>query len=111
MAYEDRLKFLKLPSLVFRRKRGDMIMMYKIMNVLVRIDPNELFTPAKTYHTRGHHQRVYKDPASKRVRINSFSQRAANDWNSLPLEVINAPSLNVFKNRLDEWWKDLQYVA
>ena len=29
MTYEDRLKFLKLPSLVFRRKRGDMIMMDK----------------------------------------------------------------------------------
>ena len=52
MTYEDRLKFLKLPSLVYRRKRGDMILMYKIMNGLVRIDPNELFTPARTYHTR-----------------------------------------------------------
>ena len=35
-SYEDRLKALKLPSLVYRRRRGDMIQMFKIMNGLVQ---------------------------------------------------------------------------
>ena len=34
--YEERLKELKLPSMEYRRKRGDMIQCYKIMNGLVR---------------------------------------------------------------------------
>ena len=32
--YEDRLKTLQLPSLTYRRKGGDMIQMYKIINKL-----------------------------------------------------------------------------
>ena len=36
--YGERLTRLKLPSLLYRRKRGDMIVMYKIMNGQVRLD-------------------------------------------------------------------------
>ena len=38
---------LQLPSLTYRRKRGDMIQMYKIMDKLFRIDAEKLFTRAK----------------------------------------------------------------
>ena len=55
--YEERLKGLKLPSLVYRRRRGDMIIMYKIMNNLVRIDRMQLFSPPKILTTRGHNKK------------------------------------------------------
>ena len=32
LSYEDRLRRLKLPSLSYRRSRGDMIEIYKIMS-------------------------------------------------------------------------------
>jgi hypothetical protein len=32
LSYEDRLRRLKLPSLSYRRSRGDMIEVYKIMS-------------------------------------------------------------------------------
>jgi len=32
-----------------------------------------------------------------------FSQRVMNSWNMLPQQVIDAPSLEVFKNRLDNF--------
>ena len=32
MSYEDRLKFLELPTLCYRRLRDDMIETYKILN-------------------------------------------------------------------------------
>jgi len=37
--------------------------------------------------------------------------RIVNIWNSLPTEVVNAPSLNSFKNRLDRFWmnQDILY--
>ena len=44
--YEDRLRDLELPSLIYRRQRGDMILMFKIMNSLVRMG---LFTPASLW--------------------------------------------------------------
>ena len=106
--YEDRLKSLKLPSLVYRRRRGDMITMYKLMNGLIRIDRMDLFTPPNTLQTS---QRVYKELATKRARRNSFSQRVVDDWNNLPVDVIDAPSLNTFKDRLDNWWKEYHYIA
>ena len=107
--YEERLRSLELPSLVYRRRRGDMITMYKLMNGFVRIDHSNLFTPPKTLYTRGHNHRVFKTHATKNARKNSFSQRIVNDWNHLPKHVINAPTLNAFKARLDKWWKDYHY--
>ena len=53
-AYKERLIELKLPSLVYRRRRGDMMQMFKIMNKLVRLDINTLFSPSKIPHTRGY---------------------------------------------------------
>ena len=43
--YEDRLIALDLPSMTYRRKRGDRILMYKLINGLVRLDFNIFFTP------------------------------------------------------------------
>ena len=81
-------------------------MMYKIVNELVRVDFNDLFTPIPTSHNlRGHNKRVFKHHATKRSRIDSFSLRVVNNWNTLPAYVVNASSLNVFKNKLDEHWK------
>ena len=44
------------------------------------------------------------------VRANFFGNRAANIWNSLPTSVVQAPSLNSFKNRLDKLWEQYMYV-
>ena len=110
-SYEDRLIALDRPSLAYRRKRGDMIMMYKIVNELVRVDFNDLFTPIPTSHNlRCHNKRVFKHHATKHSRIDSFSQRVVNNWNTLPACVVNASSLNVFKNKLDEHWKYQRYA-
>ena len=85
LSYEDRLKALKLPSLVYRRRRGDMIQMYKIMNGLVRVEVKTLFSPTALSHTRGHHQKVYKGRANKATRMSSFSHRVIKTLSSLTM--------------------------
>ena len=40
------------------------------------------------------------------VRKYSFSIRITNIWNSLPDEIISAPTVNTFKNRLDRFWAE-----
>ena len=39
LPYEDRLRHLNLPSMKFRRQRGDLIQTYKILNGIDRLDP------------------------------------------------------------------------
>ena len=62
-------------------------------------------------HTRGHSKRVFKKHATKWPKIDSFSHRVTNRWNSLSDHVINAPSTNIFKKRLNEFWSNERYVV
>ena len=56
-------------------------------------------------------KKVSKEKAVTFVRATSFSKRVVNDWNHLPASIVEAPSLNTFKNRLDEHWKRLWYLT
>ena len=70
--YTDRLVLLKLPSLQYRRWRGDMILIYKIIQGLIIID-SFIFTfrSGDTFPTtRGHHYKIFKYPVYYNVRAN-----------------------------------------
>jgi len=43
------------------------------------------------------------------LREHFFSQRVTvvNEWNSLPQHVLEASTVNMFKNRLDKYWRDM----
>ena len=101
--YEDRLRLLQLPSLYYRRRRGDMVHTYQLFHGGVDASPSDFFTLAEG-QTRGHPFKVYKPPASTRPRRFCYAVRSVNDWNGLPAEVVCAPSLNAFKARLDAHW-------
>ena len=107
--YTDRLRHLKLPSLYYRRLRGDMIMTYQIVHAGVDLNPALFFDPARAAQTRGHPWKLDKPRAVSRVRRNAFSVRVVDRWNSLPLSVVSAPTVNTFKNRLDNHWTALHY--
>ena len=108
--YIERLQALKLPSLLHRRRRGDMIQVYKIVNNKERIETSELFSLNTSTATRGHNWKLFKPVAQKDARIHTFSVRVINNWNNLPETVVNADSVNTFKNRLDAHWMDEQYT-
>ena len=108
--YQERLKALNLPSLQYRRKRGNMIVMYKIINGIIRIDSNKLLSLRMNTRTRGHNRKIFKGHATKLCRINNFTQKSTNDWNSLPLKIISAPTLNNFKNQLDIHWSNYKFA-
>ena len=106
-SYKERLQLLDLPTLAYRRLRGSMIEVYKMINVY---DP-EVTPPLdiRSYRTRGHNQRLYVKPANKlHPKHHSFQHRVVNPWNSLPSDVVNSPNLDTFKNRLDKHWKNLK---
>ena len=107
-SYEDRLQCLKLPSLYYRRARGDMIECYKYLTEIYKTE-DELLELDKSSNTRGHCLKLKKLAASRASRANFFSRRITNAWNRLPSGVVTAPSLNSFKNRLDKHWQDYWY--
>ena len=58
------------------------------------------------FSTRTNSKKVVYNRANTNIRKNSFSIRITKCWNKLPENIVNAPSINSFKNRLDTHWKD-----
>ena len=113
LPYEERLKKLKLPSLAYRRMRGDMVEVYKYCHSLYQVDrkPFKLMSEVNEDSvTRDNCFKIYKEKCKHAVRPNFFGNRVANIWNSLPTSVVQAPSLNSFKNRPDKLWEQYMYV-
>jgi len=63
LPYDKRLRVLKLPSLQHRRRRGDMIQTYKILNEIDRIDSAIFFELSGASVTRCHNQKIVKTHA------------------------------------------------
>ena len=110
MTYTDRLQTLNLPTLEYRRQRGDMIQTYKIIHKLDDIDAHDLFAFHTDLRTRGHSLKLNIPSCNLNSRKYSFSVRVVPEWNSLPEEVVTAPTINTFKNRLDKFWANKKYV-
>ena len=102
-SYEDRLRRLDLPSLTYRRARGDMIYVYKYLHGDVSSHAC-LFQLSSITFTRGHKFKLLKPRALTFLQLKFFTQRVIEHWNLLPDFVVSAPSLNCFKNRLDVHW-------
>ena len=100
-SYEDRLNYLRLPSLKARRERGDLIQAYKIFHQIEDIDFNSLFQLSKSEITRGNKGKMFVKFANTNLRKNSFAIRVVNKWNSLPTNIKLTDTLNSFKNLLD----------
>jgi len=49
--------------------------------------------------------KLSKQQTSLDVRKFSFSQRVVQEWNKLSQDVVDATSVNQFKNRLDKFWQ------
>ena len=108
LSYTDRLQHLKLFSMDHRRKRGDMIQLFKILNGFENIDAQTMFTFA-TSQTRGHNKKLYKPRCAKGFRQHSFGIRSIDPWNSLPQNVIDSSTVNEFKNKLDKEWRHIRF--
>ena len=55
LTYDERLRRLNLPSLQHRRRRGDMIMTYKIISGKVNLERDDFFTFSGNQTNRGSH--------------------------------------------------------
>lgn len=106
--YPERLKRLKLPTLVFRRRRGDIIEMYKHFHTYDKCTLAPSFKPRERL-SRKHRFQLHTPPTKDGThgpQSNFYFQRTTKIWNDLPEKVVEAENVNQFKKRLDEIWKD-----
>jgi len=112
LTYEDRLKFFGLPSLEYRRLRGDMIEVFKILHHMYDPKTTQTLlhkTDSLLTVTRGHDLRLTKRSVKSSRYQHFFTNRVINTWNSLPQEAVSVGSVNAFKGRLDKFLANKMY--
>ncbi|KFO81364.1 hypothetical protein N303_01567, partial [Cuculus canorus] len=101
LPYKDRLKELGLFSLEKRRLRGDLIVIFQYLKGAYRKAGKGLFIKACGYRTRVNGYKLERGRFRLDIRKNFFTMRMVRHWHRLPREAVAAPSLEVFKARLD----------
>ena len=109
LSYEQRLVLLDLPSLKYRRLRGDLIQLYKIVHNANDLDQSDFFTFSTIKFTRGDQFKIYISRCNTRIRQISFINRIVKTWNSIRFETKNVSSVDRFKVLIDEELNPLRH--
>ena len=103
MTYTERLKKLDIPTLLYRRERGDMIQVWNHFHTYDRSTLSPNFRPLPRTIRKHPFQLTWNRPkdGTHGRQHNSFYFRVSNKWNLLPRKVVEAENVDTFKSRLD----------
>ena len=113
LPYSSRLEILELPSLLFRRKRADVLQMYKFFHGFDSFDfdntcgicERPVFQKTMLSSTRGHPFKLQHHRCGA-VKKHSFFGRVIPHWNMLTSETVCSETVNAFKNNLAKEWNN-----
>jgi len=101
LSYEPTQEAQSNYTLRTRRLRGDLIETYKIITGKENIKSENIFSLySNGPDSRGHCLKLATTRSRLELRRNFFSHRVISNWNSLPAHVMQADTVNSFKNRL-----------
>ncbi|PKU47852.1 hypothetical protein llap_1832 [Limosa lapponica baueri] len=101
LSYEDRLREVGFFSLEKRRLRGALLAAFQYLKGTYTKDEEGLFVRKRSDKMRGNGFKLKEGKFRLDIRKKFFAVRVVRHWNRLPREVVDAPSLEVFKTRLD----------
>jgi len=109
MSYPERLKDLRLPTLFYRRRRSDMIQVFRIINEIDNIDFDVFFELNTSITRKNHVYKLNKPRGLTSQKRHCFSHRVVNDWNDLPRSVGELDSVNSFKSVIEDFWNKVDF--
>ena len=117
LSYEERLRELGLLSLEKRRLQGDLIVAFQYLKGAYKLEGERLFLRVDSGRTRRNGLKLRQGWFRLDIRRKFFTQRVVTHWYRLPKEVVDVPSLEAFKARLEValgsllWWLATLHIA